>query len=484
MTIRRPTFVDRQGNRPPVEVSLKLESRDAVKLAKFFVALGFVAEKRSDASGRQFISAKADGVVLEIHPAREPKQPADWNMMLIVDDADAAGARAVAHGGRLAGPLKEIPGGRKCVVESPEGQRVVVADKRPKPAGVAGYAIAASEASLQSRSATAVHENKMAGTTPPMATVEPAEALLVATAVTPAAAGIADPMAESKSERRGAQTAVGKAPASEPDSDATLVLSTRLSAGIVVLAGIVGVFWQVFLKTVAQSTGVLEKIQAGDKSAMMGYAVALLVPAVVMIVGKILSCNKGERYADPSLVNKAIALEGLAIFLVIGSLGLALSLSPAAPAPNTSNQTISGLVWTLLTLAVVAAACIVLACLAFTTFLQNVAQGLGNRRSALLGRIVIMLFVGALVFLALDCLGLLVVWGYDKFVSTAPLTPNSMAAELAFWGRSILLAGSMATFAAAFILYTAFLISYATGMRIGYAANQETDAATTDDVEA
>jgi predicted enzyme related to lactoylglutathione lyase len=475
MTTRRPTFVDRQGNRPPVEVSLKLESRDAVKLAKFFVAIGFVAEKRSDASGRQFIAAKADGVVLEIHPARDPKQPADWNMMLIVDDAEAAGARAVAQGGTLVGPLKEIPGGRKCVLESPEGQRVIVADKRPTPAGVAGYALAASAAPSQSRTAAAFPENKMAETVPLTALVEPGEALLVATAVTPAAASIADPMVESKSGGRGAQTSLARVPAGEPDSDAKLVSSTRLSAGIVVVAGIVGVFWQVFLKTVAQSTGVLEKIQAGDKSAMLGYAAALLVPAVVMIAGKILSCNKGERYADPSLVNKAIALEGLAIFLVIGSLGLALALSPAAPAPKTPNQTISGLVWTLLALAIVAAACIVLACLAFTTFLQNVSQGLGNRKAASSGRIVIMLFVAALVFLALDCLGLLAAWGYGKFVSAGPMDPKGMMAEIVFWIRSFLMAGSLATFAAAFILYVAFLI--------GYAVNMKMVAATTDDGE-
>jgi len=129
MTPLRAMFVDSQGKRPAADVLFRLESRDAVKLAKFFVALGFVAEIQAVADGRRFVLAKTDGARLEIYPAREPRPTENWSMTLIVDDAAAAVARVATLGGKILSPLKDIPGGKKCVVASPEGQRVVVAER-------------------------------------------------------------------------------------------------------------------------------------------------------------------------------------------------------------------------------------------------------------------------------------------------------------------------------------------------------------------
>lgn len=128
MSTPLPVFVDRQGNAYSAEQTRRIESRDAVKTAKFFVALGFTAEKQADAEGRAFVLAKATGVRLEIYPALEP-QPTDDAMTLIVADAAVASSRAAAVGGTIGSPLKDIPGGKKCVVVSPEGVRVIVAEK-------------------------------------------------------------------------------------------------------------------------------------------------------------------------------------------------------------------------------------------------------------------------------------------------------------------------------------------------------------------
>lgn len=124
---RRATYVDRTGKQPPTPQELRIDSTDAVKLAKFFVALGLTVEKQSTPEGRQYVLAKATNLQLSIFPSRTAKLPDDWNMTLIVDDAAAAAARAEASGGTIAGPLKDIPGGKKCVVASWEGHRVVVA---------------------------------------------------------------------------------------------------------------------------------------------------------------------------------------------------------------------------------------------------------------------------------------------------------------------------------------------------------------------
>jgi len=159
MTSKLATFVDRQGKPPATPEWRRLEARDAVALAKFFVALGFAAEKQTSEGGRPFISARANGVVLEIHPAREPRPDVDWNMTLFVADAAAASARAVAVGATIDSPLKEIPGGKKCVVVSPEGQRVVVAERRDV-AAVA--AVAATRAPLPPQPAQPVPPPKIA----------------------------------------------------------------------------------------------------------------------------------------------------------------------------------------------------------------------------------------------------------------------------------------------------------------------------------
>jgi predicted enzyme related to lactoylglutathione lyase len=127
MSTRLAVYVDKTGKQPPAPAKLRLESVDAVKLAKFFASLGFTVEKQATPEGRQYVLAKATNVELSIFPSREPKTPDDWSMTLIVDDAAAAATRAESFGGTVASPLKDVPGGRKCVIASFEGHRVVVA---------------------------------------------------------------------------------------------------------------------------------------------------------------------------------------------------------------------------------------------------------------------------------------------------------------------------------------------------------------------
>lgn len=129
MPPRLAVYVDRTGKQPPVAESLQIESTDAVKLAKFFAALGFTVEKQARPDGRQYVLAKATGVELSIFPARVATPADKFNMTLMVDDVAAAASRAEAAGGSVASPIKEIPGGKKCAVASPEGLRVVLAEK-------------------------------------------------------------------------------------------------------------------------------------------------------------------------------------------------------------------------------------------------------------------------------------------------------------------------------------------------------------------
>lgn len=126
---RLAIYVDRTGKQPPAPESLQIESADAVKLAKFFAALGFTVEKQATPEGRQYVLAKATSIELSIFPSRTPQPADDFSMTLMVDDVAAAAARAEAAGGTIASPIKPIPGGKKCVVASPEGLRVVLAEK-------------------------------------------------------------------------------------------------------------------------------------------------------------------------------------------------------------------------------------------------------------------------------------------------------------------------------------------------------------------
>lgn len=138
-TFRLAVYVDRTGKQPPAPETLRLESADAVKTAKFFAALGFTVEKQTLPDGRQYVLAKATNVQLGIFPSRTPTPAAEFSMTLIVDDAGAAATRAEAFGGSVVSALKEIPGGKKCVVASFEGHRVVVAElaAAPKPMAAA-----------------------------------------------------------------------------------------------------------------------------------------------------------------------------------------------------------------------------------------------------------------------------------------------------------------------------------------------------------
>lgn len=133
--IRLAVYVDRTGKQPPAPETLRLESTDAVKTAKFFAALGFTVEKQTLPDGRQFVLGRATNVQLAIVPSHTPTPIEDFSMTLIVEDAGAAAARAETFGGMVLSPLKEIPGGKKCVVASFEGHRVVVAElaAAPKP---------------------------------------------------------------------------------------------------------------------------------------------------------------------------------------------------------------------------------------------------------------------------------------------------------------------------------------------------------------
>lgn len=137
--IRLAVYVDRTGKQPPAPETLRLESTDAVKTAKFFAALGFTVEKQTLPDGRQFVLGRATNVQLAIVPSHTPTPIEDFSMTLIVEDAGAAAARAETFGGMVLSPLKEIPGGKKCVVASFEGHRVVVAElaAAPKPMAAA-----------------------------------------------------------------------------------------------------------------------------------------------------------------------------------------------------------------------------------------------------------------------------------------------------------------------------------------------------------
>lgn len=131
-------YLDRQGKPPTAVETKQIESADAVKLAKFFVALGFTAEKQTTLQGGQYILAKANGVQLSIVTSRTPQPAGEWNMTLLVDDIEGALARAESVGATVASPIKEVPGAKKCVIMSPDGQRVVLAQKlKTKPVAAA-----------------------------------------------------------------------------------------------------------------------------------------------------------------------------------------------------------------------------------------------------------------------------------------------------------------------------------------------------------
>jgi len=61
------------------------------------------------------------GGIMDI-PPDAPPMPSNWGLYVTVDDADTTAEQAVARGGQILVPPKDIPEvGRFCVIQDPQG---------------------------------------------------------------------------------------------------------------------------------------------------------------------------------------------------------------------------------------------------------------------------------------------------------------------------------------------------------------------------
>ncbi|MFG2195973.1 VOC family protein [Streptomyces sp. NPDC048639] len=103
----------------------ELMARDSDKAKSFYAAVFGWEGQTNPAGPSEYTEWQLDGTsfsgMMRMNEDFPPELPAHWMVYVAVEDCDAAAARATELGGKVGVPPTDVPPGRFCIINDPQG---------------------------------------------------------------------------------------------------------------------------------------------------------------------------------------------------------------------------------------------------------------------------------------------------------------------------------------------------------------------------